>query len=513
MTIRKVPAIVLFILLLTALHVRADTEPARILILPWKVHAEPRYSYIGDALQDMLSTRIGSHPGVELARTGLVRDRLPEDTVITEDVAERIGKELGAGYVLFGSLSILGEHISMDAKLVDVKTGKITPIYRKSRGVGTVVDMADAISRDVLMAMDVLKEEERPVYRGKFMVSAEEGPEEKPLPEEYTPARPQAKRVHFVKAMELDRDVRDIELYDLTGDGRKELLALTEDELLIFSIEGKTLKRLHSLATGGGNISMDVADGILYVSRLGRSSPDSCMVWYDGGLKKRCGIPYLVRVIRADGKPLVAGQVFRREWGYTGPVVALEKEGHTLKNREELGLPRGVTLYGFELCRLAEDEPYAILWLDRKGHLRVYTVSGGDGFSERWRSSTMYGGTITWIKLEEREGIIPFESRFYCADIDRDRTTELVIKKNTPGGIFGKWAEVKRFFKSGSVRVLEWHGVSFSEEWKTDELTPYVADFVLTDLDGKDSLVVVTSEKARFRAREKSSILFYKIGL
>ncbi len=521
MMIRKIFAILVFVFSVAVYGAGAGEPSVRIAILPWKVHAEPRYAYIGGALQDMLSTRIGSNLRVELIRKDVVRERLPEGVEITESVAEKVGREVGAEYVLFGSLSVLGDYISMDARLVDVDKGEVVPIYRKSRGVGTVVDIADTVAQDVLKAMGTWKEPARvesPVYRGKFR-PAEEEPKRKEPPEEgarMVPPPAKGVKVDFVKAIDVKEDVKDIELYDLTGDGRKELLALTEDELLVFSMEGKRLEKLHAIETGGGNISMDATGGVLYISRLGRSSPDSCMVWYEEEPKKVCGIPYLVRVLYEGNMPVIAGQGFRREWGYTDRVVVLERDGHTLKKKEELRLPRGVTLYGLGFCRLEEDGPTSLLWLDGKGYLRVYNREGGEqtaGFIERWRSPTVYGGTLNWVELEEREDFVLFEGRFYCRDIDEDGRKELLVKKNAAGGIFGEWAERKRFFKSGSVRVLEWHGVSFSEEWKTDELTPYVADFVVDTLDGVKTLVVVTSEKGRFTGKKKSSILFYRLDL
>ncbi len=523
MMIRKIFAILLFVFSVAVYRAEADEPMVRIAILPWKVHAEPRYAYIGEALQDMLSTRIGSNRRVELTRKDVVRERLPEGVEITEGVAEKVGREVGAEYVLFGSLSVLGDHISMDARLVDVGKGEVVPIYRKSRGVGTVVDIADTVAQDVLKAVGTWKEPARadtPVYRGKFRPHEEDEPERKKPPEEEpqkSPAAVKGARADFLMAMDVDMDVKDIELHDLTGDGRKELLALTEDELIVFSIEieGKRLKNLYTIDTGDGNISMDAVEGVLYISRLGRSSPDSCMVWYEEGLKKVCGIPYLVRVLYEDDMPVIVGQGFRREWGYTDRVVVLEREGHTLKKKEELRLPRGVTLYGLGFCRLEDDGAVSLLWLDGKGYLRVYRAAGDHtvGFSERWRSPTAYGGTLDWVELEEREDFVLFEGRFYCRDIDRDGRKELLVKKNTAGGIFGEWAERKRFFKSGSIRVLEWHGVSFSEEWKTDELTPYVADFVVDTVEGVKTLIVVTSEKGRFTGKEKSSILFYRLDL
>ena len=516
--VKRTASTLLLLLFLVAFHAGAEETSVKIAILPWKVHAEPRYAYIGEALQDMLSTRIGSHHGVELVRKDVINERLPEGTEVTEGVAEKVGKGMGAGYVLFGSLSILGDHISIDAKLLDVNKGKLLPIYRKSKGVGTVVDIADTMAEDVLKAIGVWEEPvktETPVYKGKFRAAYEEEPEKADLPEE-KPREPARKGIglEFINAVDVAMDVKEIELYDLTGDGKKELVALTEQRLVVFSIKDKAVEKLAEIDTGGGNISVDVADGVLYLSRLGRSAPDSCIVWYDKGFKKKCGIPYLLRVLYQDGTPVILGQDFRREWGYRGGIFLLERKGEGLEKKEALRLPRRIALYGFEVCKLTEDTPPALLWLDRKGYLRVYTSTADkEGFTERWRSSIMYGGTLNWVELEERDEYILFESRFYCADVDGDGIKEVVIKKNTAGGIFGEWASIKKFFKNGSIRILEWHGVSFSEEWKSDELTPYVADFVIGELNGVKTLVVVTSEKGRFAGKEKSSILFYKFDL
>jgi TolB-like protein len=46
-------------------------------------------------------------------------------TAIDEQGAVQIGKELAADYVVFGSLTILGQSVSIDSKIIDVADGKV----------------------------------------------------------------------------------------------------------------------------------------------------------------------------------------------------------------------------------------------------------------------------------------------------------------------------------------------------------------------------------------------------
>ena len=69
---------------------------------------------------------------------------------INETTARRIGSFLNADFVLFGSLTILGNNASIDAKMVDVSGRKSTMIFfDQSEELGAVITIINLIADDI----------------------------------------------------------------------------------------------------------------------------------------------------------------------------------------------------------------------------------------------------------------------------------------------------------------------------------------------------------------------------
>ena len=96
-------------------------EPERVALLPFKINAEKDLTFLQNGIFDMLSSRLAD-PGkvVVLSRaeidTALAGTIGPQD----EATARKLGQTLSANYVLFGSLTMFGDSLSIDAKMTDV---------------------------------------------------------------------------------------------------------------------------------------------------------------------------------------------------------------------------------------------------------------------------------------------------------------------------------------------------------------------------------------------------------
>ena len=69
---------------------------------------------------------------------------------INEAAARRIGTRLSADFVLFGSLTVLGENVSIDAKMVDISGSKPTmAFFDQSQDLGAVISKINLIAADI----------------------------------------------------------------------------------------------------------------------------------------------------------------------------------------------------------------------------------------------------------------------------------------------------------------------------------------------------------------------------
>ena len=127
--------------------------PKRIALLPFKINSDQDLSFLKDGIFDMLTSRLSKEGQVEvLGREqveGAVQTEAPSGN-INEAMARRIGTRLNADFVLFGSLTVLGENVSIDAKMVDISGSKPTmTFFDQSQDLGAVITKINLIAADI----------------------------------------------------------------------------------------------------------------------------------------------------------------------------------------------------------------------------------------------------------------------------------------------------------------------------------------------------------------------------
>jgi TolB-like protein len=129
----------------------ALAKPLQVAIVPFKVNAEKDLSYLRDGIVDMLSSRLYWENKVDIINRQAVEKAASSISgTLNESKAQQLGKKLGADYVLFGSLTVFGNSVSIDAKMVDV-TGKKQPLtfFNQSQGMDQVIPSINLFASDI----------------------------------------------------------------------------------------------------------------------------------------------------------------------------------------------------------------------------------------------------------------------------------------------------------------------------------------------------------------------------
>ncbi len=93
-------------------------EPCKILILPFTIHSENDLSFLNKGIMEMLSTRLARKDKVVVLRhtgQGIAEGKIPA-----------LAAKYKADYVIIGTLTVFGESVSTDAKIIDLE--KNTPV-------------------------------------------------------------------------------------------------------------------------------------------------------------------------------------------------------------------------------------------------------------------------------------------------------------------------------------------------------------------------------------------------
>lgn len=543
---KKILLACLFVALLPSL---AFCAPVKIAVLPWKVNSPEKMDFIRDAMRDMLTSRLGSNKAVEVARPDLVAGALSgNEGPVTDTLALEVGKKLSVDYVLYGSLTVLGSTVSLDGRLASVSDGKVSPLYSKGAGLDSVVTMADKLSGDVLMLSGAVAPE---------TVAA-------PIPADVVPAGAVAVTTGVVggagapaaeagagfivkpkkeegpalwRSEEIDGVYSALAAADLDGDGTKELFLMSSTGLKVARTGEAGLVVLKEFSSGSGyaNLSVDAIDSDgdgkaeVYLSRVFNNRASSAVIEYKNGAYEQTitGVDWATRVVaEPDGTPVLVGQRFSIPDGFMGPVVVLKKDGAEVVEAGvfEKDLPDGVDLYRFDRFDLTGDGRSELVAIDTRNYLRVFKKDEKGGWEKDWKSTEFYGGTLHLVSLAESPGgngaekNIPVEGRFFHADTDGNGSEELIIKRNVPGGL-GRWAENPSSFKSAEVYSLSWDTGAmpmFKENWKTQQVDGYMADFILDDLDGdgnKEITMLVVRGTGKLFGKRKTYVLSYRVSI
>jgi outer membrane protein insertion porin family len=118
----------------------------RVAVLPFEINAEENLGYLRLALPQMLATRLESRGEVYAVEKPLLQQYLAPyaGKKLTEETARRLGAEMGAEFVILGSLSKIGSQVSIDTTLIN--TREQVPLQRFYSAAETVAGIPAKIN-------------------------------------------------------------------------------------------------------------------------------------------------------------------------------------------------------------------------------------------------------------------------------------------------------------------------------------------------------------------------------
>jgi len=525
----------------------AETRPYRIAIVPFAINAEKDLTYLRNGIADMLTSRLAWENKVQvLGREQTVAAAKQATGPLNEIQAQILGVKLEADYVLFGSLTIFGNSISMDAKMVDVSGERQTlSFFNQAEGMGKVIPQINRFATDI-NAKVFGRQMASPVALGPAVTTtygAPSAPGRQPVPRqdihahpekllqggfqpEDTPttsplmsagapldaqqtsslnpafistAGPQGRTREFWKSPAFNSLVSGIDIGDVNGDNILETVVATPTKVMIYQGVNNKFRKIYEHDTGGftRNIGADIADmngnGIpeIYITGLNNqlTGVNSTVLEFTGS-----GFQVLVKDSRwffrvADhsqrGKILL-GQ--RRKVNTMDPfssaVFELNWEGQELSAGERL-LPSGkASVMGLAYSDILNDGGEAIIAYTKTDKLRVLNRSGKD----QWTGGETLGGNLQHLTMPTEGKGDKYLNAFYLptrlksADLDGDGKTEVILIKNFE--MAGRKLQQFRSYKGGQLEAHIWNGLGMVPQWKTRKISGRLQDFAIGDFDG-----------------------------
>jgi len=541
--------VLVFSLILVAAGGGMADEASRVVIVPFKMNADRDLSFLKEGIVDMLTSRLSSGATVVVGREDTDRALKEVSVPVNEEIARAIGARLQADHVLFGSLTIFGNSISLDAKMVDVHQKRPTlTFFKQSEEIDEVIPQIDLLATQInetVFGRPVGSRqppgqvgERRAAYAHPESLLAGESrdqtkvPSKKPAPAaasgfvELGSIEPADMTLAgFWKSQNFKMAIKGVALGDVDGDSRAEVVFISDRRIYVYRFENKRFLKIKEMAGKRHQryIGVDVADingngyAEIFVTSLKGTgqSLDSFVLEWDGDDFRWIGKDgsWYYRVINVPGRgDVLLGQKRRMDDLFVPGVYQLAWRNGEYGPEERLTLPKGINIFGFALGDVMNKGQQMIVAFDEGDRILLFTPSG----EEQWKSDERSGGSLNYVEFWSKDEQVPerlyLPQRIHVHDLDRDGKQEVLVASNQ--GSLGRLLASYRKFESGHIACLAWNRLGLTPSWQTPKISGHISDCAIGDFDhdGRDEVVVAqVGRQGKLISRTRSSIIGYEL--
>ncbi len=506
---------------------RDSSKIFKVAILPFLIHSQENLDYLREGIYDILSSRITVEGKIIVIERSMVERALYEERPmrLDETVATKIGARVGADYIVLGSLTKIGNYISLDARLISITEEK-PPLgaYTQHKGIDDVMVKIGDFAQDI--GYKILG------YRA--MVGRPTGPKQ-PY---FTQPRKDIGRIEseglgFKKSQTFGFEIKGLDIGDVNGDKKNEVVAMDKNNLYIFKYDGDKLTLLQKIEHGYEHnfLSLDVVDvnrngfaEIIVTSLVGDDLRSFILEYEEGKFRKiteKSGWFFRVLDHPKEG-PILMGQKMGSDGLFVGPIYKFVWKNKSFEEGPKMPFPKETKIFGLALADIRGKGKPEIILFDETERLNLLSEDG----KTVWKGRDRFGGTNNFYDTKKKQDPgfrqdhlswrVYIPGRILIKDLDGDGLPEVIVNKNelASGITFDKI----RVFEKGEIHDLIWDQDYLTTSWKTREIRGYIADYQIKDVDndGEEELVVaaVAPEEGvtGFLSKTaKSNILFFKL--
>ncbi len=539
----------------------ATGKPLYIAVVPFKINAEKDLTFLKDGIVDMFSSRLSWEDRVTVkSRQETAKALEAVAGPLNESKAQEIGVKLGADYVLFGSLTVFGNSVSIDAKVVDV-SGTRPPLafFNQIHGIEKVIPEINLFALDINEKVfgrvmpsqkvpvtsqtpqaqpsqaqapqaqtDVPAHPEKLVAGGFGEIDVQESQKTAPSPAFITTQGTRDQSAQFWKSRNFKHLINGMALGDVDNDGRIETVIITPHAVHIYRYEKNRLAKTKEIPESRNKnfIGVDVADingngyAEIFVTSLNahKNNLTSFVLEYNGQkfnkiVKKS---PWYYRVVELPGRGRVLFGQRQKGTGenpFFSAIFEMVWQNSDYVPENKLLPPKRANLMGFTFGNAMNTGKNVAVAYDKNDRIRIVEPSG----KVVWTSSERYGGSTIYFSLprtdQDSENLLYFPMCIHIRDLDADGKYEVIAARNYD--IAGRLLERFRKFTDSQIEVFSWNGLGLADVWKTRKISGYIRDFEIGDFDndGKDELIaaVIMKEGSIVWTTPQSSLIAYEL--
>jgi len=554
----------LLLLLIGAQSIMAENTAKEIAVLPFTVHSSEDIEYVKNGVWDMLISRVSASDEITVLDKHRVMEELQKigKKDLTAADIYGFGKRLDIDYVIWGSITKIGNTVSLDGKLLDVSTYK-TPvgIFEQCRGIDDVIpkisDFARKINYYVLggaspafeipsatekMPQGIEKADSATVQKPEAadVLKTDEGTFTSIInPSFITSSSPVVMKGAWM-SQRYSNKFKGMAIGDVNNDGLNEVVLIDSQNVMIYQRRDDDLKLLNTFSGKAYDnyLAVDIADingndiSEIIISNIKNNRVNSFVLEYDGKKFTRIasGLKWFFRVIDLQDIPILLGQKKGIESPFDTPIYSMIWKKGKYEEGKRMSIPKGLSVFGLGIDSIEGSGIQRVLALNEYDHLCIYrktkkelslihVIGGSDDLV--WKSSDVYGGTTNYFdyggsaaggydsgsdEAEKKRAYI--NTRILTFDMNKNGKKEVIIIKNM--GSAGRVLKGVKSFSRCEIHDLEWDGLGMGEQWKTKKIQGYVADYQIEDINnnGKKEIVLIVR-----LSRTRSVIVAYDLNI
>ncbi len=514
-----------FLILLSAIPVSAEQDT--VLLFPFSVYSENRMDFLKKGTGDLIEARLAGK-GLQVLRS---------DTEMEKNDAMKQASASSAHSFVTGSLTFLGNTISVNALLVDAKTGDTLVSYVKAdsdkdRLFSHVAEFADQAAGRLVKTPEASVPLAEPAV--KAAPPEPVAPPVVPAPAVTPPAVPAAPPSLVLgaeprRSEDLPGEITSLCTGKVDGDGHLDLVFAERHSFTVASFSGKTLgikkkveckNYLDILFVDAFDANKNGLDEIFVTALHAKTGRVSSTVYEWNGKSYdilREDLPYFFRAGKSPetGQPMLLGQeqhMARDLFGESIFEMIWSAGRQNYIPLRTLKTPaKDLNIFAIDTGDLKNNGVTTSVVYLPDDHLAVVDSQK----QSSWKSTEPYGGSSKFIEPKNQDTRVRFylPPRLIAGDFDKNKTQEFVtlVNTNSTPKIFNNL----RKYVQGRVECLNWKSLRFETLWKTQDVPGYIPDFAIGDVDDdgtNDVIYPVVNKGGFFTGRDTSYIVVQPIA-
>ncbi len=521
----------------------ADRVQAKqILVLPPAVHSSEDMGFLKKGIIDMLASRLAGHGEAEV----LTLDQQEVDKQGQAPdwaAAAALGRQMGADYVILISLTVIGDSASTDAQVIEVANEKTVMTFgqagREQADVISHIDQFAAQVNSQLLGTGAPRktaqtdslQKQKPAGEPKTTPGIYQHPEkllnQPALEQERQSWGSEMGRAAsaelLMRGPRWDAQISGVTTGDVDGDGDPELVCIDSQTIFVYRIEKGKFIKIAETNGGINNVRVDAADvngngkDEIFITNFDNKSSrvgSFAMEWNGSSLERSAEqMTWFLRTVDWPGRgKIIAGQRQGFDTLFAPGIYEIIWQNGQYETAERLALPRNLDIYGFAYGPVRSHADNDIVAFDSGGYIRILDQRG----EEQWASTERYGGSANFFQVPDwedpKESIKRYLSpHIHLFDVNNDGVQEILVMKNLDSA--SAFAHI-RLFKNGRLEALKWDQLGLTPFWKTRDLSKYISDFTLCDIDGDtrpEAIAVIVSKTKHALSKGSSFVVVFKL--